>query len=494
MEIIYTYRRADSVSQSKNPLIDLAEKRKEKFYFLFGEKEGKLNYEIKDAQKSEFLEIKVFNNEAKLSGIAWFFGPQKVYIEDIREMMVRSENQKVPMVLIAAEGTTSQGKKELKSKGIEIFKNIDVVEFNEKLSIKKKKEIIETKEIVVGEDISFSKLPDNSLMRVVKKRLQRREPDVINLKQVDEKDDEVMEIRAFSSDKQLIAVYRTVDKDTIGINILRKFFESVEEEELKGIPVVLIGKVKFNNNFKKEAEEMGIDLVSLENENDSKVELEQKKLNKRLIEGAIEIIEQRGFSLIDFNDEKYKNIFNGIDSLGSYLMAENDMKDTLLVLLPAEGIVRVATVREFKEQIDALEVKEGMLIALKRFTYTAEREAKDFGIAALKKNHPIFNIFSHYLVPEHEIMNKVEVDQMLEKYNAKLLQLPRIYEDDPGIVAVNGKVGDVIRIIRENGENFRLVVPRPEGGRTENTALVKMTDQRLQRLGNVKDNTENIEN
>ena len=146
------------------------------------------------------------------------------------------------------------------------------------------------------------------------------------------------------------------------------------------------------------------------------------------------------------------------------------------------------------EQIDALEVKEGMLIALKRFTYTAEREAKDFGIAALKKNHPVFNIFSHYLVPEHEIMNKVEVDQMLEKYNAKLLQLPRIYEDDPGIVAVNGKVGDVIRIIRENGENFRLVVPRPEGGRTENTALVKMTDQRLQRLGNVKDNTENIEN
>jgi DNA-directed RNA polymerase subunit H len=231
----------------------------------------------------------------------------------------------------------------------------------------------------------------------------------------------------------------------------------------------------------------------LEEENDSKGDIEQLKLNKRLREGAIEIIEQRGFSLLDKKDDKFSKLFDGSDSLGTYLIAENQVKDTLLVLLPSEDVVRVATVREFKEQIDALEVNEGMLIALKRFTYTAEREAKDFGIAALKKNHPVFNIFSHYLVPEHEVMDKLAVDEMLDKYNAKLLQLPRIYEDDPGIVAVNGKVGDVVRIIRDNGENFRLVVPRPEGGRTENTALVKMTDQRMKRLKNDKEKDEKDE-
>jgi DNA-directed RNA polymerase subunit H len=122
------------------------------------------------------------------------------------------------------------------------------------------------------------------------------------------------------------------------------------------------------------------------------------------------------------------------------------------------------------------------LIALKRFTYTAEREAKDFGISALIKNHPVFNIFSHYLVPEHVIMDKDEVDEMLDRYNASLMQLPRIYEDDPGVVAVNGKVGDVVRIVRDQGENYRLIVPRPEGGRTENTAMVNMTTKRQERL------------
>ncbi len=481
------------MSRSKNPLIDLAEKEEEKFYYLFGENEGKLIYEVREAQKGEFLEIKVLNIEAKLAGIVWFFGPQRAYIEDIREMVLRSENQKVPMALIAAEGTTSQGKKELKSRGIDILKDLENIELKEKTSPKKKKEVIETKEVEIGEDISLSKLPDNELMRVAKRLLQRREPDVINLKQIGKKSENTIEIRAFSSDKQLLALYRTIDKDSIGISIVRKFIESVQEEKLEGIPIALIGKVKFTANTKKEAEEYGINLISLEEENDSKGDIEQLKLNKRLREGAIEIIEQRGFSLRDKKEDKFSKLFDGSDSLGTYLIAENQVKDTLLVLLPSEDVVRVATVREFKEQIDALEVNEGMLIALKRFTYTAEREAKDFGIAALKKNHPVFNIFSHYLVPEHEVMDKLAVDEMLDKYNAKLLQLPRIYEDDPGIVAVNGKVGDVVRIIRDNGENFRLVVPRPEGGRTENTALVKMTDQRMKRLKNDKEKDEKDE-
>ena len=38
------------MSRSKNPLIDLAEKEEEKFYYLFGENEGKLIYEVREAQ------------------------------------------------------------------------------------------------------------------------------------------------------------------------------------------------------------------------------------------------------------------------------------------------------------------------------------------------------------------------------------------------------------------------------------------------------------
>ncbi len=71
-------------------------------------------------------------------------------------------------------------------------------------------------------------------MRVAKRLLQRREPDVINLKQIGKKSENTIEIRAFSSDKQLLALYRTIDKDLIGISIVRKFIESVQEEKIEG--------------------------------------------------------------------------------------------------------------------------------------------------------------------------------------------------------------------------------------------------------------------
>jgi len=473
----------------RNPLIEITEKNEDKFFALFGESDGRLSYEIKESQKGEFLEVKVLNEEAKLAGIVWFFGPQRAYIEDIRDMIKRIESQKVPMVLLAYEGTTSQGKKELKSHKIEIVKDFESIEIVEKKKTKKKVVEKTKDEVTIDDDISMAKLPDNPLMRIVKRLLSRREPEIVNMKQVDETDHQTFEVRAYSSNKKLLAVYRTVDKDSIGVAIIRKFIDTIAEEKLEGIPVALIGKVKFTPTSKKEAAEKGINLISLEDEKEAKGDEEQQRLNERLREGAIEIIKQRGFKIVKKTNAKFSKLVAGSESLGTYLVAENEQDSTklLLVLLPSEEVVRVATVREFKDQIEALGVQEGMLIALKRFTYTAEREAKEYGIAALRKNHPVFNIFSHYLVPEHEVMSKTEVDTMLAKYNATLLQLPRIYEDDPGVVAVNGKVGDVVRIIRTNGENFRLVVPRPEGGRTENTALVNMTSRRRARLAEYDD-------
>ncbi|MDH5644799.1 MAG: DNA-directed RNA polymerase subunit H, partial [Candidatus Heimdallarchaeota archaeon] len=126
---------------------------------------------------------------------------------------------------------------------------------------------------------------------------------------------------------------------------------------------------------------------------------------------------------------------------------------------------------------------------------TAEREARDLNIIALKKNHPVFNIFSHFLVPDHELMTPEEINEMLITHNAKINQLPRIYDDDPGVVAVNGKVGEVIRIIRAEGSlNFRLIVPRPESGMTESTAMVELQEMtKKQRMKKKKAPTKQID-
>jgi len=54
------------------------------------------------------------------------------------------------------------------------------------------------------------------------------------------------------------------------------------------------------------------------------------------------------------------------------------------------------------------------------------------------------------LVPEHSKLNKKEIQELLEKYNLSLNELPKILLTDPAIEKLNVKVGDVIKVIRDS--------------------------------------------
>jgi len=60
------------------------------------------------------------------------------------------------------------------------------------------------------------------------------------------------------------------------------------------------------------------------------------------------------------------------------------------------------------------------------------------------------NIRKHMLVPEHSKLNKKEIQELLEKYNLSLNELPKILLTDPAIEKLNVKVGDVIKVIRDS--------------------------------------------
>ena len=69
----------------------------------------------------------------------------------------------------------------------------------------------------------------------------------------------------------------------------------------------------------------------------------------------------------------------------------------------------------------------------------------------------------HIYVPKHEIMTRKDAEEVLEKYHCKTTDLPLIFANDPAIVGLGVKPGDMIKITRKSataGESlyYRYVV------------------------------------
>lgn len=60
------------------------------------------------------------------------------------------------------------------------------------------------------------------------------------------------------------------------------------------------------------------------------------------------------------------------------------------------------------------------------------------------------DVLKHELVPQHILMTISEVNELLDKYQIRLIDLPQIFEKDPVCVAIGAKEGDVIKIIRKS--------------------------------------------
>lgn len=78
-----------------------------------------------------------------------------------------------------------------------------------------------------------------------------------------------------------------------------------------------------------------------------------------------------------------------------------------------------------------------------------------------------FDVLQHVMVPDHKIMSEEEVSDLFSTYQITHEQLPKIYHDDPAVKAIEGTIGDVIKIVRVSqtagrAESYRLVVRRPK--------------------------------
>lgn len=71
---------------------------------------------------------------------------------------------------------------------------------------------------------------------------------------------------------------------------------------------------------------------------------------------------------------------------------------------------------------------------------------EDFFLTKKKK----IDVLLHKLVPKHYLLTKEETQNVLNKYQIELMDLPQIFEKDPVSIAIGAKEGDVIKIVRNS--------------------------------------------
>jgi len=71
-----------------------------------------------------------------------------------------------------------------------------------------------------------------------------------------------------------------------------------------------------------------------------------------------------------------------------------------------------------------------------------------------------FDVKKHVLVPKHEKLSEKEKEEVLQHYNARFEDFPRILKKDPALAGMNVKFGDLIKITRKSSTATQTVFYR----------------------------------
>jgi len=69
------------------------------------------------------------------------------------------------------------------------------------------------------------------------------------------------------------------------------------------------------------------------------------------------------------------------------------------------------------------------------------------------------DVSKHQLVPEHTVLNDAEIEEVMEEYNIRKTDLPKIKRKDSALPD-EAEVGDVIKIVRDSRTTDQAVVYR----------------------------------
>jgi len=152
------------------------------------------------------------------------------------------------------------------------------------------------------------------------------------------------------------------------------------------------------------------------------------------------------------------------DQLTILARKKNDRTDAIFVFFPEEPKLGVKTIGRYWERMKDEAVCRGIVVVQGSMTTFAKQAmaemAPKFILEHFSETELLVNITEHTLVPKHQLLSSEEKKKLLERYNLKETQLPRIQANDPVARYYGLKRGEVVRILRPSETAGRYITYR----------------------------------
>jgi len=198
----------------------------------------------------------------------------------------------------------------------------------------------------------------------------------------------------------------------------------------------------------------------------------------RIRKTVTKMLEDRGYLLTkeesEFTLESFKTRFNfhdlspneppKRDLLTLLTRKKDDPMDKIFVFFPDELKMGVKTIRRYCERMKEESVGRSVIVVQGTMTPFAKSSLTSmlpkYVLEHFTETELLVNITEHVLVPRHILLTPDEKRQLLERYNLKDTQLPRIQAADPVARYYGLKRGEVVKIIRPSETAGRYVTYR----------------------------------
>uniref|UniRef100_A0A3Q4ABR8 DNA-directed RNA polymerases I, II, and III subunit RPABC1 n=1 Tax=Mola mola TaxID=94237 RepID=A0A3Q4ABR8_MOLML len=147
------------------------------------------------------------------------------------------------------------------------------------------------------------------------------------------------------------------------------------------------------------------------------------------------------------------------------LVAHNDdPTDQMFVFFPEEAMVGIKTIKMYGQRMREENIPRAIIVVQIGMTPSAKQSLVDMApkyiLEQFLQQELIINITEHEFVPDHSLMTKEEVTELLTRYKVKETQLPRIQVGDPVARYFGLKRGQVVKIIRTSETAGRYITYR----------------------------------